>query len=131
MPHDVAEHERRPLEPRDAPERGEVWDDVEVAVALLPACDLVARDRVHLHLEGEEIVAPLDRVLGVHLLDEELPVEPLAHQAALHVRERDDHRVDLARRDERPQLLPAQHGAILCGSPGTRRSSSSISGDMT
>ena len=102
VPHDVAEHERRPLEPRDAPERGEVGDDVEVAVALLPARDLVAGDGVHLHLEGQEVVAPLDRVPRVHLVDEELRVEPLAHEAALHVGERDDHGVDLARRDERP-----------------------------
>ena len=65
------------------------------------------------------------------LLDEELRVEPLAHEAALHVGERDDHGVDLARRDELPQLLPAQHGAILFGTPRTGEPSPSIIGDMT
>ena len=69
----------------------------EVAVALLPARDLVARDRLHLHVEREQVVAALDRVLGLDLLDEELAVEPLSEQPALHVGEGDDDRVDRRR----------------------------------
>ena len=113
VPLHVAEHECGRLEPRDAPQRRHVRPHPEVAVALLPARDLVARHRVHLHLEREQVVAALDRVPGLHLVDEELRVEPLAQQTTLHVREGDDHRVDLARRDELLQLLESQH----CGDP--------------
>ena len=118
MPADVAEDERRALEPRDPPERRHVGRDREVAVALLPARDLVARDRVHLHLEREQVVAALDGVPGVHLLDEELGMEALAEQASLHVGERDDDRVDLAGGDEILELGVGQHG----GDPIPRRS---------
>ena len=110
MPLHVAEDERGRLEPRDPPQRREVGHDVEVAVALVPARDLVPRHGVHLHLEREQVVAALDGVLRVeHLLDEELAVEPLAHQASLHVGERDDDRVDLTGRNLLPQLVGAQH----------------------
>ena len=44
-PFDVAEHERRPFEPRDAPQRGHVRPRREVAVAALPARHLVTRER--------------------------------------------------------------------------------------
>ena len=96
VPLHVAEHERRRLEPRDAAERRQVGPDVEVAVALLPARERVARHRVHLHLEREQVVAPLHPVPRVHLLEEELGVEALPHQPALHVGEGDDDGVDRA-----------------------------------
>ena len=48
-----------------------------------------------------------------HLVAEELAVEPLSHEPALHVRERDDDRVDRAGLDLRAQLVKRQHGAIL------------------
>ena len=111
MPEDVAEHERRRLEPRDPPQRAQVGLDGEVAVSLLPARDLVPRHRVHLHLEREQVVAALDGVLGLHLLDEELTVQALAHQPPLHVGEGDDDRVDLAGRDQLLQVVEGQHGA--------------------
>ena len=119
VPEHVAEHHRRSLEPRDPPHRGRVGDDVEVAVALLPARDGVPVHRVHLHVEGEQVVAAFDRVTGLLLLDEELRVEPLPHQAPLHVRERDDHRVDVAGGDGRLEFLEAQHATILRGSSET------------
>ena len=64
VPEDVGEHERCALEPGDAPQGREVGDELEVAVALLPARDLVARHRVHLHLECEQVVAALGPVPG-------------------------------------------------------------------
>ncbi len=109
VPADVAEHERRGVEPRDPAQRGHVGRDREVAVALFPARDLVPGDRVHLHLEREQVVAALDGVLGLHLLHEELGVEPLAEQASLHVGERDHDRVDLAGGDEILELGVGQH----------------------
>ena len=113
MPEDVAEDESGRLEPRNPAQRREIRLHREVAVATLPARDLVARDRVHLHVEREEVVAAFDRVLVRHLLAEELRVEPLSHEPALHVGERDDDRVDRARLDLGLQLVERQHAAIL------------------
>ena len=90
---DVGEDERGRLEPRDPPQRREVGPQHEVAVAVLPARDRVAGDRIHLHVEREQVVAALDPVLG-DVLEEELAVHALAHQPALHVGERDDDGVD-------------------------------------
>ena len=50
-------------------------------------------------------------MLGLHLLDEELTVQALPHQAPLHVGEGDDDGVDLAGGDQRFQLVEGQHGA--------------------
>ena len=132
MPLHVPEHERRPLEPRDPPQRPEVGDDVEVAVPLVPARDLVAGHRVHLHLEREQVVAALDGVLFVeNLLDEELGVEPLPHQAPLHVGERDDDRVDLAGGDQLSQRVGAQHpGDPMRLPPSAQRETLVAIGDM-
>ena len=92
--HCTSQDERRPLEPRDPPQRREIRDHPEVAVAAFPARDRVPRDRVHLHLEREQVVAALDRMARADLVDEELAVQPLAQQAALHVGERDHDGVD-------------------------------------
>ena len=113
----VAEDECRRLEPRDPPQRREIRGEGEVAVAALPARDLVAGHGIHLHLEGEQVVAPLDAVLGA-VLEEVLGMHALAEQPALHVGERDDDRVDRAALDVRPQLLEGQHRAILSETAG-------------
>ena len=105
----VAEDERRRLEPRDPPERGEIGLHAEVAVAPLPARNRVPRHRIHLHLEREQVVAALDAVAGVELVEEELAVQALPHQPTLHVGEGDDDSVDGAALDVRPQLVDAQH----------------------
>jgi hypothetical protein len=105
VPLHVAEHERRPLEPGDPAEGGQVRPDVEVAVALLPARERIAGHGVHLHLEREQVVAPLHPVLRVHLVEEELGLETLAHQPPLHVGEGDDDRVDRTGFDLSAQLF--------------------------
>ena len=56
---------------------------------------------------------PSTVVLGADLLDEELAVEPLPHETALHVGEGDDHGVDRAALDLGLELVEGQHGAIL------------------
>ena len=110
---DVAQDERGRLVPRDAAQRAEIRLQPEVAVAALPARERVPGNRVHLHLEREQVVAPLDLVAGVELLEEERRVQPLAHHPALHVGERRDHRVDRAAVDVDPQLLERQHEATI------------------
>ena len=106
VPLDVAEDERRRLEPRDPPQRRQIRRQVEVAVPALPRRELVARHRVHLHVEREQVVAALGAVPVLDLLEEEVSVQALAEQPPLHVGERHDHRVD---RLIRAQLLERQH----------------------
>src|SRR5581483_6911037 len=108
-PRDVAEDERRLLEPGDAAQGREVRDHPEVAVPALPVRHRVARDGVHLHVEREQVVATLDRLAVTGRLHEELGVEALPHQAALHVGEGDDHRVDAAVLDLAREVLARQH----------------------
>jgi hypothetical protein len=105
---DIAEHERRLLEPGDPPQRAEVRDRVEVAVAGGPAGETVAGLRVHLDVAPEQVGA------GVHppardLLEEVVGRHPLPHQPPEHVRDRGQDRVDLAPIDQLRQLLERQH----------------------
>ena len=93
---DVAEDERRAVEPRDPAQGRHVRRDPEVAVALLPVRHLVAGHRLHLHVEREQVVAALDPVVD-HLVEEVLDLDALAEQPALHVGERGDDGVDRAR----------------------------------
>jgi hypothetical protein len=111
VPDDVAEDERGCFQPGCTAKRRHVRHEPEVPVAAFPARDLVAGLRVHLHVEGEQVVAALDAVLGHVRLEEELPHQALAHQAALHVGERDDHRVDRTVLDGAFQLVQRQHRA--------------------
>ena len=83
---DVADHQRRAVEPGDPAQRRHVGGDREVAVAVLPVGHLVAGDRIHLHVEGEQVVAALDPLLD-HLVEEVLDLDPLPEQPPLHVGE--------------------------------------------
>ena len=112
VPQHVAEDERRRLEPRNAAQRPEVGHEPEVAVAAFPTGDLIAGHRIHLHLEGEQVVAPLDTVVD-DLVEEVLGVDALAEQPALHVGEGDDDRVDRTDLDLGAQLAQFEHARIL------------------
>ena len=112
-PDDVAENERRRLEPRDPPERRHVGREAEVAVPAFPVRHLVPGNRIHLHVDGEQVVAPFHAVLGHVLLEEEGRVQAFSQQPALHVREGDDDGVDLSCRRRGLQLVDGQHGASL------------------
>ena len=93
-----------PSLPRERPQRVEVGLHLEVAVAALPRRHRVAVDRVHLDVDGEQVVAGLGAVL-------ERPRrgsgrgQPLALQAALHVREREQDGVDRAVAHRAAQLV--------------------------
>ena len=84
----------------------------EVAVPALPARHRVAGHRVHLHLEREQVVAALDAVLD-RLVEEEVRVQALAHQPALHVGEGDDDGVDRAALHLRAQFVKRSARLIL------------------
>ena len=88
----VAEHQRGAVQPGDPAQGREVRPDGEVAVAEIPGRRRVARDRLHLHVDREQIVAGVHLVR--HLLDEEVPGHALADQPALHVGEAGQDGVD-------------------------------------
>ena len=76
LPLEVGDDEHRPLEPRHPPQRRQVGAEHEVAVPGLPGGHGEALHRVHLHVDGEQVVAPLGPVAG-HLVDEEGRVQSL------------------------------------------------------
>ena len=119
-PTDVTEHERSPLQPGNTTQRLEIGPHREVAVSLLPACDRVAGNRIHLHVEREQVVTALDTVVGDVLVEEVLRMDALAHQPALHVRERDDDGVDRPGLDLAFQLVERQHRQRTEGAGLTR-----------
>ena len=90
--------------PRDRPQRVQVGLHLEVAVAALPGGHGVARDRVHLDVDRQEVVAALGAVLE-HVVEEKPPGETLPLKAALHVREDEHHGVDRAVIDRLLQLI--------------------------
>ena len=68
-PLQVGHHHRRPRQPRHQPQRLEVGDHLEVAVAGVPGGHRVAADRLHLDVDGEQVVAALGPVLQ-HVAEE-------------------------------------------------------------
>ena len=66
-----------------------------VAVAGLPVHQLVPLGCIHLHVRAEQVRAEM-RAVRDDPVEERLALHPLAHQAALHVRDGDHDRVDLA-----------------------------------
>jgi hypothetical protein len=57
--------------------RRRVHVEEHVAVAALPRRDGVAVDRVHVDVDGEQVVAALGALLE-HVVEEVVPVQPLA-----------------------------------------------------
>ena len=98
----VAEHQRGAFEPGHAPQRREVGLHDEVAIALVPARRRVARHRLHVDVVGEQVVAAV-RLL-MRAVEEELGLEALADQPALHVGNAATHGVDGAGRRRRSSV---------------------------
>ncbi|MCY1302811.1 hypothetical protein D9M70_524920 [compost metagenome] len=99
----VAKHERRAFEPGNAAKCRKVRLHRIVAVALLPARRLVAGNGLHLHVGRKQIVAAMRFLPGA--VDEELRVEALAHQPALHVDLAGENRIDAPGGDVFLQLI--------------------------
>ena len=113
---DVAQNQRGARQPGDPAQRAEVGLDDEVAVALLPRGRLEARHGLHLHVDGQEVIAGVPFL--VDRIEEEATGRPLADEATLHVGECGHDRVDLATRDQRFELClvqPARHALGLVG----------------
>ena len=101
---DIAQHECAAVQPRDPAQCRQIGRDREVAISLLPVGHLVAGHGIHFHVQREQVVAPLDAVVG-DLVEEVGDVDSLADETALHVRERGHDRVDRARLRLGTQLL--------------------------
>ena len=110
--HEVAQDEHTSRLPGDGPHRLGVDDGVEIAVAGLPVGELVARQRIHVDVAGQEVVAGLDAVVG-HVIEEEGAGDPLADGAPLEVRECHDDGVHVARTDLVREGLERQHPCTL------------------
>ena len=106
---DVAQHDRRRVGPPGAVERGEVGDQVEVAVAEFPTGVVVSGDGFHLHVDRQQVVAGMGSVAD-RVVEEEGGVDALAEQTAIAVGERGQHRVDLAGADQGAEIV-GSHGA--------------------
>ena len=104
----VAQHHRGARQPGRPPQRREIGHAVEIAIAGLPAGVLVAGDDIHLHIAGQQVVAGVHAIVG-HMIHEEVAGDPLAHQAAVHIRENRQHRLDLAALDQVAKLGAGQH----------------------
>ena len=121
----VALDERRLLAPRARAQRRQIRHEVEVAVALGVAEARVAVDGVHGHVHGREVVAGV-RAVAQGVGEEEVGVEELAHGTAVEIVHHDHDRLDVARRDARPELRrrhvgPQGRGAAREGACGHHR----------
>ena len=114
---DVGENQRGAVEPRDPPQSRHVRGDPEVPVAVLPVRHLVAGQRLHVHVEREQVVAALHPVPD-HLVEEVLDLDALAEQPALHVREGGDDGVDRALLGLIAEIVEGEHAASAAGAAG-------------
>ncbi len=115
---DVGENQRAAVEPGDLPQRRHVRGDPEVPVAVLPVRHLVAGQRLHVHVEREQVVAALHPVPD-HLVEEVLDLDALAEQPALHVREGRDDGVDRALLGLLAEIVEGEHPACATRATGS------------
>ncbi len=111
LPLQVDEAERRGGQPRHRHQGGEVGRHHEVAVAARPRGHGIAVDRVHLHVDGQQVVAGLGAV-GDDLVEKEARVHALALQPSLHVGQAQQHRVDAAVGDLRAELVERHRAKV-------------------
>ena len=109
----VAQDDRGRLEPGQNSGRLPRLAPDPVAVPGLPVHQLEAVRRVHLHVRAEQVRAEVNAVVD-HALEEGLGLDPFAHEAALHVGQGDDDRVDPAIADHPAQLLEPL-GTLVAG----------------
>ena len=104
LPAQVRHQQHGALVPGDRAQGVEVGLHHEVAVAAFPRGHLVARDGVHVDVDGEQVVAALGAVLH-HVVEEVRGGQPLALQPSLHVGDRQQHGVHGPVLDRFPELV--------------------------
>ncbi len=106
----VAQHQGRAFQPGHAPQGGHVRLEHEIAVALAPTGRGVTGHRLHVDVVGQQVIAAVG--FFVAAVDEELDLEALADQSALHVDHADQHGVDFAGGSGALECIKAEEG--LC-----------------
>jgi hypothetical protein len=101
---EVAEHERRFLQPGNHAQCRPVRAIQVIPVPGFPVHERVAFGRIHLHISAEQIGAEVGPVIQA-VVDEELAGHTFADETALHVADRRDDGVDLVRGDERSEVV--------------------------
>ena len=119
-PDEVALDHRGGRQVGEHPDRALVHGELHVAVAALPRGDRVAADRVHVDVDGEQVVAALGAVLD-HDVREVAPVQAFALEPTLHVGEGDDDGVDVAGVDAADELGHRQVPVVALGHVSPRR----------
>ncbi|MNO61409.1 hypothetical protein D3C76_520560 [compost metagenome] len=105
----VAEHQRGALHPGHQAQGGQVGLEYEVAVALLPAGGGVAGHRLHVDIVGQQVIAAVGFLMGD--IEEELDLEALADQPALHVDDAGEHGIDGAGCGQLAQFAEGEGGS--------------------
>jgi hypothetical protein len=106
----IAHDERGRLEPGHESQRCEIGEQREVAVAGFPVREPVAGQRCHLDVDGEEVVAGVDRMESArHLFAPEVAGDPLADEPSLQVGKRNEHGVDATGVDEVVEFVGGEH----------------------
>jgi len=111
---EVAQHQGGARKPRDAAQRSRIGLKREIAETLFPVGQLEPVERVHLDVEGEQVVAAVGALLGEVLPEEVLGRHAFADEPAEHVGEHHENGVYLTAPDPRSQrVLVGQHAARL------------------
>ena len=108
--HQIANHQRGSFQPTGAAQRAQVGRHVKIAVAACPVGQPITGHGLHLHVDGEQVVAAVCAVT-CGSLQKELGVESLAHLPSVEVGEAEQHRVDLPILDFVAQLIDGKHSA--------------------
>src|SRR5690606_19657536 len=112
---DVAQHQGRLFQPGHAADSGKIRLQDEIAIALGPACRLVARHRLHIDVVGQQVVAAMRLVISG--FDEEGGEEALADEPPLHIHGGYQHGVDLICRHCTLQLIERKFPGHPLSSP--------------
>ena len=109
----IAHHHRRPRQPGNQSQCAQIRLVDIVAIACGPIGRLVTGHRRHIHVDGKQIVAAMRLVPAA--IDEMGGMEPLAHQAPLHVDHAGQHRIDCALGHQSREFVKRQKtGHRLC-----------------
>lgn len=88
----IAEHHRRALKPRYKPQGVKIGLHDVIAVSLRPTACGIALGGGHFQIGGQQVVAAMGFMRRV--VNKVLRVKALAHQAALHIHQTGQHRIN-------------------------------------
>ena len=84
--------------------------DHDIPVARVPVGEPVSGERVHVHVDRQQVVAGFDAVFG-HVLGEEGGGDPFSHRSSVHVGKGEHDGIDGAVGDPRGDEFKSGHDA--------------------